>query len=448
MLFNFRDHNRPLIVWSLTTAGSGVVAKIFGLINQIASVALISTALGAEGLQEQLLAIAVVSWFNLTLCGIHTALPALLIRTGEDPAAFASIAKTAYFTALFSVLGALGLMLLIVNLSLVGRLAEAPVATAAICNAAVTILGLSERIFQATDRIAQFNALNMAGTLVSLTATAILTYTHGTAAEFIVAYYLGTLFPFLVATFLIIPRLSFSVRTSIEEFSGRARELIGVGFFGFGYEIAAYCKLQAPLALLSALGLSSAIAPVGLGFRLISLMGSGLSIITPILFLRIGAAIQNHDYDARRQWTRLGMTFAAVFGAAAAGLILISGQTIYQKWTGGAVILDQADQVAIATFSALCLVQFLLFTLAAPDPAIAERLRWLFWLEGPAALATGTVGAIAVPAAYGGAGMLAGVAVVMGVAVLILLVLLTVGSSSRSSELFVEAPRGPTFGEP
>jgi hypothetical protein len=415
MSFNFRSGDRTLIVRSLTTAGLGAVGKILGLINQIFSVALISKALGAEGLQEMLLAIAFVSWFSLALSGMHTALPALLIRTRADPKDFASIAKVAFFIALIGACGALGLTLLILNVGSINTLTKAPIATAAICNAAAIVLSLSEKIFQATDRISQFNCLNIAGTLASLTATALLTYTHGTAAQFIVAYYLGILFPFLVATLVVIPRLNLAVRPSLKEIRGRASELVRIGFFGFGYEIAAYCKLQAPLALLSALGLSIAIAPVGLGFRLISLLGSGLSIIIPILFLRIGAAIEMGDNDARRQWTRFGIAFAVVLGVATAGLILIFGQSIYQKWTSGAVILNQSDQVAIAIFAAICIAQFLLFPLAAPDPTVAGSLRWLFWLEGPAVLAAGTVGALAVPAPYGGAGMLVGATIVMGV---------------------------------
>jgi len=94
------------------------------------------------------------------------------------------------------------------------------------------------------------------------------------------------------------PRLNLAVSPSLDEFNRSARQLIRVGVFGFGYEIAAYCKLQAPLALL-ALWVSQMRSPsVGLGFRLISLMSSGLSIIIPILFLRIGAAIHVRDRDA------------------------------------------------------------------------------------------------------------------------------------------------------
>jgi hypothetical protein len=265
----------------------------------------------------------------------------------------------------------------------------------------------------------------MAGTLLSLGATAFLAYTHGTAADFVAAYYLGTLFPFLGATLMVIPRLNLAVKPSLEEFGRGARELFSLGLFGFGYEIAAYCKLQAPLALLSALGLSNAIAPVGLGFRLVSVIGSGLSIVIPILFLRIGAAIHIRDQDARRQWTRFGIAFAIAAGVASAGLIMIFGQAIYQTWTGGAVTLDQTEQITIAAFAALNLAEFLLFAIAAPDAALAGQLRWLFWLEGPAILAAGTVGAVAVPSANGGAGMLAGADLVMGIILSFLLVSLT-----------------------
>jgi hypothetical protein len=424
MRHNFRITDRTLIVRSLTTAGLGVIAKVLGLINQVVSVALISSALGADGLQEQMLAIAFVSWFSLTLCGMHTALPILLIRSGENIEAFASIAKTAYLLAALGVSGAVGLTVLILNLKLIGGLASAPIATATICNAATLVFSLSERVFQATDRIAQFNVLNLTGTLISLAATVFLARTHGTAAGFVVTFYLGMLFPFVVATFAAVPRLKVTGKLSLQEFSTSARRLVGAGIFGFGYELAAYCKLQAPLALLSALGFSSDIAPIGLGLRLIGLVSGGLSIVVPILFLRIGAAIHARDQDARRLWSRLGIACAAVVAIAAAGLFSVLGETIYRTWTGGTVTLDRPQQVALAVFAALSLAQNLLFPLTAPDPAIAGKLRWLFWLEGPAVLAAATAGALAVPSAYGGAGMLAGIALVMGGIILILLAFL------------------------
>src|SRR5580698_8598849 len=107
-----RGSNRILILRSLATAGSGVAAKITGLINQIVSVALISSALGAEGLQEQMLAISFVGWFYLTLCGMQTSLPVLLIRSRSDTEAFAVIAKAAFLLSTIGSLCALGLVLL------------------------------------------------------------------------------------------------------------------------------------------------------------------------------------------------------------------------------------------------------------------------------------------------------------------------------------------------
>lgn len=422
MLHNLGGRNRILFARSLATAGFGAVAKVLGLINQIVSVTLISTALGAEGLQEQLLAISFVTWFSLTLCGMHTSLPVLLIRSRADAEAFAAIAKAAFLLAAIGGLCALGLTLLILNLGLIGGLASAPIATAAVCNAAAIALSLSERVFQATDRIAQFNILNMTGTIISLAVTVFLARTQGTAAGFVVAFYLGMLFPVVVAAFAIIPQLHLAVSLSLRELRARARQLIGVGVFGFGYEIAAYCKLQAPLALLSALELSGEIAPIGLGLRLITLISSGLTIVIPILFLRIGAAVHVRDQDAHRLWSLLGFACAAAVAIAAAGLFLMFGQTIYQTWTGGVIALDRPDQVALAAFSALSLAQTLLFPLAAPDPAVAGRLRWLFWLEGPAVLVAGAVGALTVSA--GGAGMLAGEALVMGATTILLLVFL------------------------
>jgi hypothetical protein len=437
MLDDFRHSNRKLIVRSIKTAGLGGVAKLFGLINQIVSVTLISSAMGAEGLREQMLAIASVSWFNLTLCGMHSALPALLIRSDNNHRAFASLAKTAYLLAVIGAFGAAGLTLLILNLGWIRGLSSAPVATAAICNAAVIALGLSEKVFQATDRIAQFNILNIVGTAISLATTVVLARTHGTAANFVVAYYLSLFLPFLVATFMVAPRLNLAVRPALDEFIGRARQLVGVGLFGFGYEMAAYCRLLAPLTLLSALGLSNEIASIGLGLRLVGLAGGGLTIVIPILFLQIGAAIHVGDQDARRSWTRLGIASAAVTAVAAAGLFLVFGQIVYQVWTAGTVTLDRSEQIALAAFSGLSLAHDLLFPLAAPDPAIAKRLRWLFWLEGPAILVTGTAGALLVPATYGGVAMLGGATFVMGVTVLVLVLVVTrqaVGGSHRTNQ--------------
>jgi hypothetical protein len=414
-------------------AASGFFAKALGLFNQVVSVTLISSALGAEGLQEQMLAIASVSWFSLTFCGMHTALPILLIRSGTNTEAFASIAKTAYLFAVIGASSAVGVTILVLKLGIAGGLAAAPIATAAICNAAALVLSLSEKIFQATDRITQFNVLNVAGTLISLATTVFLARIHGTAADFVMAFYLGMFFPFLVATFVIVPHLNLMVIPSLNEFAASARRLIGVGVFGFGYEMAAYCKLQAPLALLGTLGFADQIAPVGLGLRLVALISGGLSIVIPILFLRISAAIQVHDREARRLWTHLGIACASAVAVGVALMFLIFGKIIYRMWTGGVVTLDQTQQVALAAFSALALAQNLLFPLAAPDPAITEKLRWLFWLEGPAVIAASAIGAVAAPSHYAGAGMLAGATIVIGVSIAILLALLTGSRSFKTA---------------
>src|SRR5580704_14122539 len=147
MLDDSRGGNRTLFFRSLVAAGSGIAGKVLGLVKQIVSVALISSALGAEGLQEQMLAIAFVSWFNLTLCGTHTALPILLIRSGANTEAFASIAKTAYLIAVIGAFCALGLTFLVLKFGLMEGQATAPIATAAICNAATIVFNLSEKVF-------------------------------------------------------------------------------------------------------------------------------------------------------------------------------------------------------------------------------------------------------------------------------------------------------------
>jgi hypothetical protein len=413
-----------VFIRSLGTAGVGAIAKALGLVNQIVSVTLISGALGLDGLQQQLLAVSAVTWFSLTLCGMHTSLPVLLIRAHDRPAAFAATAFSAFLLAILGSAVSLGLTLCILANGWIGGLAAAPVVTAAICNAAAVALSLSERVFQATDRIAEFNLLNMAGTVFSLAVTFVLARIHGTAADFIVAYYLGMLFPALIATMRIAGVPYRAVRPSIEELWRRARELVGVGFFGLGNEVAAFCKLQAPLALLGVLDVTADIAPVGLGLRLVALVSGGLSIILPILLLRIGVAIQMRDQAAKRFWNGIGFACAATVAVGATGSWIIFGQAIYRVWTGGVVTLHPSVQLSLAVFSALFLMQNLLFPLAAPDPVIARRLRWLFWLEGPAVLIASAIGLHAAPAIYGGAAMLAGAAAVMAATLVVLLVCL------------------------
>jgi hypothetical protein len=439
---NLKGMQSKMIARSLTAAGLGMVAKIFGLINQIVSVTLITKAVGAEGLQEQMLAIAAVSWFSLLLCGMHTSLPTLLIRSGVNTEGFASIAKTAYILAIVGAIAAIGLMAVILSLGLIGGVAAAPIAVATICSGAGLILSLSEKVFLAIDRIAQFNILNMVGTLISLAATVVFARSHGTPADFVISFYLGVLFPVFAAAFGVIPRLNLTSSLSPHEFRTNARELIGVGAFGFGYEVSSYCKLQAPLVLLGALDLSAEIAPVGLGLRLVGLIIGGLSIVIPILFLRIGAAIHVRDQDAGRLWTRLGIAGAAAVAVMAGGIFTIFGEAIYRTWTGGIVGLDHADGIALAAFSALSLAQSLLFPLAAPDPSIARKLRWLFWLEGPTVLVAGAAGALAVPADWGGAGMLAGAALVIGAVTLVLLVVLARRSSPQGEKESLDASCG------
>jgi len=324
-------------------------------------------------------------------------------------------------------------MMLMLNSGTMQQVPAAPIVTAVVWNAVALVFSLSEKIFQSTDRIAQFNLLNMAGTVVSLALTFVLARTHGTAAEFVAAFYLGMLFPFVIATFTVLPRLDLAAGLSWPVFLACTRRLFGVGVFGFGYEMAAYCKLQAPLALLSALGLSSQIAPVGLGLRLVALISGGLSVVIPLLLLRIGTAIQSGDWEARKLWTRLGFACAAAAAVAAAGLFTVFGGLIYRLWTGGAVTLDWPQQAALAAFAAAALAQNLLFPLAAPDPAVAGQLRWLFWLEGPALVAVAVSGATAVPAVYGGAAMLSGAALVMGLTVIAQLGVLAIRQPPKSN---------------
>lgn len=429
----FRKANQASLIRSLTATSSGIAAKVVGLINQILSVALISHALGAEGLQEQMLAIASVSWFILTFCGMHTSLPVLLIRASENSDTFASISKTAYLLAIIGSVGAVALTTIVVAFGMMSGAATS-IMVAAICNAGALIFSLSERLLQATDRISQFNLLNMAGTVVGLATTFVLARTHGTASEFVAAYYVGILFPFVAAAFSIFPQLNLTADLSWRDFLACARRLVGVGVFGFGYEMASFCKLQAPLTLLGLLGLSNQIASIGLGLRLTGLISGGSSIVIPILLLRIGTAIQTGDRNARRLWTHLGFATAAAFAFGAAGLFAIFGETICYLWTGGAVALDRPQQMALAAFAALSLGQSLVFPLVAPDPAVTGRLQWLFWLEGPAVLAMGIAGTLVVPSAYGGVGMLVGVSMVMSISMLTLLIFLTKQPSSYSSQ--------------
>src|SRR5262249_54449932 len=72
MLDSSSSSNRTLLFRSLTATGSGIAAKVVGLINQIVSITLITNALGAEGLEAQIPAIASVSWFSLTFLGMYT----------------------------------------------------------------------------------------------------------------------------------------------------------------------------------------------------------------------------------------------------------------------------------------------------------------------------------------------------------------------------------------
>lgn len=428
-----RHDHRGVVIRSITAAAAGVASKVLGLFNQVVSVALISSALGADGLREQMLAIAFVSWFNLTLCGMHTSLPVLLVRSAPTAEASKLFIKTAYILALLGALASVALTLLILNLGLSKSLVGAPLATAIICNATTIVFGLSEKVFHATDRIAQFNVLNMIGTLISLGTTYILARTHPTVSGFVVAFYLGVLLPPLAATVSFAPRLVLTSVPSFADFYACARQLIGVGVFGLGYEVASYCKLQALLALLALLGLSSAIAPVGLGLRLLGLISGGLTIAIPILMLRVGTAIRTQDERSRRFWTRMGLGVAAATATGTIALYQLLGPDIFDAWTAGAVALGPGDSIALAIFSAVYLVQNLVFALIAPDPSFAKQLRWLFWLEGPAAIVAAVVSALLAPASYGGAAVLGGAAFVMGAASLILLGLL-VGRRFGDSE--------------
>jgi O-antigen/teichoic acid export membrane protein len=431
MTRSFADMDDRTIFRSLTAAGLGVSSKIVGLINQIVSVTLITTALGAEGLREQMLAIAFVSWFNLTLCGMHTSLPVLLIRSGATTEASLALVKTAYILAALGALLSLVLTVLLLCLVSGSDLPSAPVIAAAICNAAVLVFSLSEKVFHATDRIGQFHVLNIIGTATSLAATFLLARMHPTAVGFVLTFYAGILLPFIAATIFVAPHFNLKTIPSAREFRACARQLVGTGAFGLGYELASYCKLQAPLALLGVIGISSAIAPVGLGLRLLNLIGGGLTIVIPILMLRMGAAEHAGDKHLQRLWSRMGFILAAMAAIGVLGLYHFFGERIFETWTGGTVLIEQPVRMALAVFSAIVVFQSVLFPLVAVNATLANRLRWLFWLEGPAVVAASAAGALAVPSTYGGAGMLVGASLVMAAVTLVLLLLLARKHSDR-----------------
>lgn len=411
--FTISLRSENVFLASLGTASVGIAAKALGLINQIASVSLITSSLGADGLQGQFLAISTVGWFHLTLFGMHTSLPLLLIQSRDNDELFRSTAISAFCLASIGGLISFVLTLILLGLGWIGEPGSAPLIAAASCNAAITMFSLSERVFQAIDRITLFNVLSMSGTMASLFTTLILARIHGTTAAFVAAYYLGMLFPSVVAALIIIPQMTNALNLSLHNIGAHANKLAHFGVFGLGWEISAYCKLQAPLVLLSSLGLASEIAAIGLGLRLIALASSGLTVFVPIVFLRIGEAIAMGDQRARRLWTWLGIAGAGATAVLAAGIFLIFGKPIYRLWTAEIISLGQLDKVALASFSAVVLGQFLLFPLVAADPLVSNRLRWLFWIEGPAVLMAGAAGAVGVPAAQGAAGMLAGAAFII-----------------------------------
>ena len=61
------------------------------------------------------------------------------------------------------------------------------------------------------------------------------------------------------------------------------------------------------------------------------------------------------------------------------------------------------------------LTQAVLFPLVASDQARSHQLQWMFWLEGPAIVVTGMLGALLGSTAHAGAGMLIGMASMMGI---------------------------------
>ena len=158
---------------------SGLISKSFGLINQIATTYILAGALGAHGLQSQMLAISFVSWFSLMLLGTQASLPTVLLSKADDDRVAGLYTKSAFLISIFCALAALVLALSILALIHSEYLAETPVLAAVFCNSLLLSVSLSEQMFQALHRIVTFNLLNVTGSILSLLATYALSRTNG-----------------------------------------------------------------------------------------------------------------------------------------------------------------------------------------------------------------------------------------------------------------------------
>ena len=237
------------------------------------------------------------------------------------------------------------------------------------------------------------------------------------------------LIPTVLATALIVSRKSLWSSLSFKEFHHCMRHLMSMGVYGQGFSLAYYCKLQAPLLILDALNLPTEITKVGIISRFSVLLISGLSILSPLFFVRIGNALQKKDWTEFQFWTHLGLGVSAGMAIIVGGVCFFFGPLICKAWTGGIVNLDQFGQIVLAVYCASLLFQYLLLAVSAPDSVTIRRVRWLFWVEALAVPAIGALGALY----FGGSGMLGGMGLVMALTVSIqFVVILRRVSSERT----------------
>ena len=231
---------------------------------------------------------------------------------------------------------------------------------------------------------------------------------------------------------MVAPRLMLTASPSYPEFIASARRLIGVGSLWIWLRDIRLLQASGAFGSLERFGASPMRLPrLGLGLRLVALVNGGLSIVIPILFLRVGAAIHARDHDARRLWTRLGIACAGAVAIAAAGCSFSSARqsTGHGRAGSSRFIRRNLSRLRLSPHSLwpkLFCSRSPRRTRLSPDncagcsglrvPPCSQQARWARLLFPPPTR---------------GAGMLAGATLVIGVVVLISLLCLARNQSSQ-----------------
>jgi hypothetical protein len=399
---------------------TGVAAKAVGLVNQVVGLALVASALGANGLGSVFLSVSLFSIFNLVPSATIVSLPVRLIEMQKRPSEGRKLvagAMVIHFAGagLSLVIGAVAAMVLAAFFPS-AFLTPDEVLIAGTMGAVYLATWLAEHVLTAYRKTFIFNLSSLVGSLVSLAATFVAWTLHMRSSAFVGAYYLSIVVP-TVSMFACV--LLSDLRPAADDFGGAisvARTLWKEGAPGTAYYVWVTTKIHIALSMLALVTMAGEVVTYGACMRVCQLMISGLSLFFSPLLAEAAHAVNDGNVGRyERLRTRV------VFGGMALGAVLIVvagtvGPRLFSYWLSDTVTVSRATALVAGTVVAIWAVEALLFYLTSALRQ-RERLGRDLLVASVFALTAG----LALATQFGAAGMLATIGAVSSLVVLRLL---------------------------